>query len=427
MITPYLRPKSAKAGGLYLAAPVLLSVIFGASAMADPLPLSVALTRAAAADPATAATAQRLDAATANIRQAGARPNPSLGLEVENALGSGPYSGIDRAETTLSYQQQIERGGKRQARIGAASARRDLVRAEGRARAWAVMAEVHSLWIEATAAQAEVALSEERLKMATQAQAEIARRVGAARDPLFAGSLADADLANARIAHDQAVAKAQALRTQLAGYWGGQGDFDLDPLWLEDTAAADVPPVVMATPDIELLRARQRLAAAEIEVETSRRVQNPTVQAGVRHYKADDAFAFVVGGSVPLGRYDTNKGAIERSRAEAMAAATDIEAADRIRARDIAASTLRLKNLASEARRIQAEVIPQAERAVVQVREGFARGGFTYRDVLGAQEALMTAKTRRLEVLKSFQLERAGRERLSGQYAPLIPAVEGAQ
>lgn len=421
MISPYLRPKSAKAGGLYMAAPVLLSAWLGTSAMAAPLPLSVALNRAAAADPATTATAQRVAAATANIRQAGARPNPSLGLEVENALGSGPYGGLDRAETTLSYQQQIERGGKRQARIGAASAQRDVVRAEGRARVWAVMAEVHTLWIEATFAQAEMALTDERLKMATQAQAEIARRVGAARDPLFAGSLADADVASARIAHDQATAKAQALKTQLAGYWDGEGDFDLDPKWLEDTTLAT--PVLMETPDIALLRARQRFAAAEIDVETARRVQNPTLQAGVRHYKADDAFAFVVGGSVPLGRYDTNQAAIERSRAEALAAATDIEAADRIRARDIAASTHRLRNLASEAQRIGTEVIPQAERAVVQVREGFARGGFTYRDVLGAQEVLMTARTRRLEALRNFQLERAGRERLSGQYAPLIPEV----
>ena len=35
-------------------------------------------------------------------RQAGALPNPTLGVEVENFSGSGPYRGLDFAETTAT-------------------------------------------------------------------------------------------------------------------------------------------------------------------------------------------------------------------------------------------------------------------------------------------------------------------------------------
>lgn len=80
-----------------------------------------------------------------------------------------------------------------------------------------------------------------------------------------------------------------------------------------------------------------------------------------------------------------------------------------------------MNNAVEEVRRIDAEVIPQAEKAVAQVREGFSRGGFTYRDVIGAQETLITAKARRVEVLKGFQLDKAERDRLAGQWVPLIP------
>lgn len=410
-----------------MASAAVASLVIAAPVWAEPLSLVTALTRAAQADPAAQATQQRLAAASANIRQASVRPNPSLGLEVENALGSGPYGGIDRAETTLSYQQSYERGGKRTARIGAAQAQRDLIAAQGRLRTWNVVWDAHRLWIEAMAAEAEAVLAADRLSLAKAAQAEIGRRVAAARDPLFAGSLADSDVASSRIALDQATAKARQLRLELASLWNGGADFDLDPAWLNDVSAAGATPALIETPDVEVLRAQQRVAAAEIKVETSRRTQDPTLQAGIRHFKADDAFAFVIGGTLPLGRYNTNQGAIARSQAEAMAAATDIEAAERIRSREIAASTLRLVNAAEEVRRIEAEVIPQAERAVTQVREGFARGGFTYRDVMGAQDALLKVRARRLEILKQFHLEQARRERLSGKWAAVLPDMETAQ
>jgi len=390
------------------------------------LSLAEALTRAAEADPTMTATRRRLDAADANIRQAGVRPNPSLGIEAENILGANPYNGVNAAEFTLTYQQELERKSKRQARVGAASAERDLVRAEGRLRTWEAMNLAHVLWVEAAAAEAEVRVARDRLSLAEQAQAEISRRVRAARDPLFAGSLANADVANARIALDQATARAREAKLQLAALWGGGADFSIDPSGFEAIGATDAPetdaPETGETPDLEVLRARERLSASQIRVETTRRVQDPTVSAGIRHFREDGAVAFVVGGSIPLNRFDSNQGNIDRRRAEAAAAAADIEVAERIRQRDIAAASLRLSALAQEVRRIDAEVMPQAETAVAQVREGFARGGFSYRDVMGAQEILIAARARRVEVLKAFQLEKARHARLTGQWVRLIPA-----
>lgn len=425
MISPKLRHSCAKTTAMHVAGLSLAWAISALALQAETLPLSVAMNRAATADPSLSAQGQRLRGAEGSLLQAGVKPNPRLDLQVENLLGSQPYGGIDRTETTLTYQQTLERGDKRQARIGVVRAERDLIVANSRIRSLALMTEVQALWIEAVVAEAEARLAQDRLALARQAQIEVTRRVKAARDPLFAGSLADSDVAQAQIAVDQARQKADAIKMQLAAYWNGPVDFDLDPAWLEDLSAANVTPTMMETPEIERLRAQQRIATAQIALETSKRAQDPTVEAGVRHFKADGAVAFVVGGSIPLGRYDTNQGAIIRSQAEAEAAATDIEASERIRLREIAAITPRLVSYAEEVQRIDAEVMPQAQRAVIQVREGFARGGFTYRDVIGAQDALIGIKTRRLAVLKTFQLERARREQLAGQWVPLIPVQDG--
>ncbi|WP_235068142.1 TolC family protein [Asticcacaulis sp. YBE204] len=382
--------------------------------------MTEALTLTANADPTATATNRRLAAADANIRQAGVRPNPSVGLEAENFLGSNPYNGLNSAEFTLTYQQPLERKSKRQARVGAATAEKDLVRAEGRARTWQAMTAAQVLWVEAAAAEAEIAVAQERLLLAERSQAEIARRVSAARDPLFAGSLANTDVANARIAIDQAKAKARQLKLQLASFWGGGADFTIDPAVLETTISLSGGPTLLETPDIEVLRAQQRVSTAQIRVETTRRVQDPTFSAGIRNFREDGSVAFLIGGTIPLNRFDRNQGNIDRTRAEAEAAAADIEVAERLRLRDIAAVTIRMNNAVEEVRRIDAEVIPQAEKAVAQVREGFARGGFTYRDVIGAQETLIAAKARRVEVLKIYQLDKAERDRLIGQWVPLI-------
>jgi len=273
-------------------------------------------------------------------------------------------------------------------------------------------------------AEAEASLAVERLKLVQATQTEVTRRVKAARDPLFAGSLADADVARAQIAVDQAKQKAQALKARLAAYWNGPIDFELDPAWLEDLGSAKTELALMETPDTERLRAQQRIATAHIGLETAKSASDPTFEAGVGDFKADGAVALVIGGSIPLGARTANKGAVARSRAEAMAAATDIEVNEHIRAREIAAITPQLMSFAEEVRRIDAEVIPQSHRAVVQVREGFARGGFSYRDVIGAQDALMSLKDHRLGILKSFHLLRTRRERLAGLWVPLIPVQD---
>ena len=52
--------------------------------------------------------------------------------------------------------------------------------------------------------------------------------------------------------------------------------------------------------------------------------------------------------------------------------------------------------------------------------EGFARGGFTYHDVIAAQNALLATRARRVEVLKQFHIDRARLDRLTGAHADLL-------
>src|SRR3546814_14777712 len=58
-----------------------------------------------------------VEAARGRQRQAGYRYNPTLNVDVENFSGTGPYSGFNGLETTVSVNQRIDVGGRRRARM----------------------------------------------------------------------------------------------------------------------------------------------------------------------------------------------------------------------------------------------------------------------------------------------------------------------
>src|SRR3546814_17597761 len=64
--------------------------------------------------------------------QARVRPNPTVSGLAENIGGKQPYSGFNRSETTIQYNQPFELGGKRSARIDAGEAGVVAARARGR-------------------------------------------------------------------------------------------------------------------------------------------------------------------------------------------------------------------------------------------------------------------------------------------------------
>ncbi|MCY1648421.1 TolC family protein [Caulobacter sp. SL161] len=396
------------------------------SAFAAPLGLSDALSRAAKADPARPALASRIAAAEAGVRQAAVRPNPVIGVEVEDLAGTGRYSLIDRAQATLYYQQSQERGGKREARTSLARSDIALVRLRDDVRMLDLLHEVEIAWIEAIAAEADARLAADRLALAERAQAEVDRRVKVARDPLFAGARANAQVAEAAIALAETRTRAANARRALAAFWGG-GDMDLEPAALEDLSAADQIAGPASPVDLSLLEAQRSLAAAKVRVEQSKSVQDPTWRAGLRYLNDGGDVAAIVGGSIPLWRYDTNRGAIDQARAAQTAADLDLIGAKATLERKIAATQAALSQKAGVARRIVDEIIPANARTVDLVREGFNRGGFSYLDVIEAQKALIEARQRRLAILKSIQLDRAQLDRLTGAHANLIPVPESSR
>lgn len=401
-----------------LAAALALPFTAGA---ADRLTLTDAFQRALAADPSLPAAGARVDAAVAGERQSGASPNPSLGLEVENFAGSSALTGFDEAETTLSYEQQIELGGKRDARMGLARREREAAEARVTIARLNLLQQVQIAYGEALAADAEVRLAEERLEVARFLAREVARRIASARDPEFAGERAKSQVASAELALEQAKLNASAALQRLGSYWAGGGSYRLDMRIFE---ATDVPAAAeaAASADLTVLEAERAASAARVSVERSKSVADPTLSLGVRHFGRNDDVAVVVGGSIPLTIFDDNKGNVDRAAAEQRAADLDLASYRVGRDREILRLRSELAIAAAEVRQIEAKIIPAAERAAKLVLDGFSRGAFTYLDVTEAQRALNDERARRIAVLRAFHASKASLDRLLGTYSNIASA-----
>jgi hypothetical protein len=130
-------------------------------------------------------------------------------------------------------------------------------------------------------------------------------------------------------------------------------------------------------------------ASAEVALAEAQRVQDYTVSGGVRYLRETGDVALVSGITIPIGRFDRNQGNIERARADRRRLEFEAEADRLERLRRLVALRAEANAARLRADAIKAEVLPRAVRTLDQIRDGYRRGGFAFRDVQDAADAIV--------------------------------------
>ena len=360
------------------------------------------------------ATAPRLAEARAEIAraeglavQARARPNPTVGLEVENFSAS---NGLSFAETTASIEQTLELGGKRSARVSAGRAEVEAARSRA-TRAQADYAfDLAAAYAEAEGAERRLLLATDSLDLA-QEDARIAGvLVDAGREADLRRVQARAAVQAARAAVDEARAARATAFSNLTALVGAPAPFTSVPISLLDEAARVFPapnPDPLKSPAYLAAAAEREAAARRIRVEQAQAVPDVSVSFGVRRFQEDRATAMTAGVSVPFPIFDRNRGNISAARAELSAADARLKAA-RLDAEAAARSGL-ARVTAAESRLIAArEGERTADEAYRLTRIGYEGGKLDLVELLNARRSLTEARTQNIE---------AATERLSAQAA----------
>ena len=395
-------------------------LVTGAPSLAESVSLNQAVAKALETAPLLRAEEAAIAAARAGKAQADVRPNPSVTVEAENFVGTGPYSVLRRAEVTATYNQPIERGGKRAARVALAEREIGVAMASANVTQLELAAAVQRSFLNILIAQQIEAIAKQQLSIEQGLQSEALRRVRGYKDPLFVETRAAARVAQAQIALEQSQAKLRNARNVLASFWGGDGD-DLDVVG--ELVLGGNQKIELAEADQALEEARVARASAAVIVEQTRKTQDYTVNGGTRFIKGTNDIALVAGITIPIGRFDRNQGNIERARAERLRLELTAEANRLERLRRRARLGAEAELALSRANSIKSEVYPRVAKTLAQVRDGYNRGGFSFRDMQDAADAIIAAQDDWLTAMIEYRDLQTELDRLTGRFDASIAAI----
>ncbi|TKD51469.1 TolC family protein [Sphingomonas baiyangensis] len=386
----------------------------------ETLTLDRALELAGATAPGVEAATAGVRAAEAQRRAAGLRPNPSINVEAENVIGTGPYSGLSSAETTVGMSLPLELGGKRSARIGVADAQTARARLEVITAQADLRLKVTQAFVEAAAAERRLGVARDQRDIANESLRGARVRVRAGRASPLEEQRADVQRINAETALAQGERSAALARANLARLIGREPG-RLDLAWFERTDGLGPKLSKSADGTLALALAQADIATADAQVRLARsqRVPDLTLSAGARRLEATNDVAAVFGVSVPLplfnnGRANLDAARAQRDQAEALRRGAVLDAQQAI-----ASAETEVANAEANARTAAGPALAAAQEAARIARIGYREGKFGQLDLLEAERTLAQTRAAAIDALAAYHDAQARLERLTAR-APSI-------
>jgi cobalt-zinc-cadmium efflux system outer membrane protein len=381
------------------------------------LPLDEALGIAAENNPLLRGARADADASRGTFMQAGARPNPQISLLQEG------FGRTERTSTAL-VNQTVELGGKRQARLDVASYGREVALASLDARGAALRSDVIAAFYGMLAAQRQLQVARESADIAARSAELAEKRARAGKVSPVEATKARVAATGVQIEQANAASRLTIAAEKLANVTGS-------PLVRGRPATGDIESVPAIEPLAELLpqlidaplaraaKAERLRSNAAIAVERAKRIPDITFSAGMKRVvtgAVPDNQA-VVGISIPLPLFDTNKGALLESVHKAEKASADFDSEKARLQLELTQAYANYERSSLEARRLKTDVLPAAREALDAMSRGYELGKFGFLDVLDAQRTLFQGQSQYVQALTDAHLAYAEIGRLVG--APL--------
>ena len=372
----------------------------------QPLTLAAAEDRIDRCNRDVRAAALAVDAAQADVRIAGQRPNPTLSVTMNNyspSKGMGAGNLRDKQfDQALHIEQLMERGGKLELRIAQAEANLAAARAGLAEQKRQQRLAVRTAFFDLAAVQGRAALQREFVGLA-------AETVSASRRRLEAGDVAAAEanrfrLDAVRAENDlrQAETDLYKARLDLARLLGAESmapTLVVRPEWPQAANAHG------ASERADVVAAKNRVLAAETARELARQLATRDVTVGLDAERSPvtdanptaNGITYGVSVSIPLFAHHRNEGELQRALAdlEVARAALDkvraqAEAEARVAEEEWRSSSVRRDRLETEARPLARQVADAAEYA-------YSRGASGVLDLLDARRSLKAVELDELQ------------------------------
>jgi cobalt-zinc-cadmium efflux system outer membrane protein len=322
----------------------------------------------------------------------------------------------------LQLSQPIELGGKRSARVRVAERSRDAAAAELRAKEADVQSTVISAFFDLLTAQERVRLAQQSVELAQRATTVTSKRVGAGRVSPVEETRARVAESGVRLELVQARSELTSARRRLSATWGNsmprferaEGDLQALPALPDPNALLER---LSKSPGLARARLEVDRRQALAQVERSRRVPDVTVTLGIDRNRELGRNQAIVGISVPIPVFDTNRGNVLEALRRADKARDELTGTETRLESELSQAFEKLSTSRQEVESLQNEVLPGAQSAYAAATTGFEFGKFGFIDVLDAQRTLLTARSQYLRALAEAHRAAADINRILGEPA----------
>lgn len=413
--------------GVAVAAPCGESTISDRAIMPGaPLTLSAVLAEVRNASPQVRLAALEVRALESEVDQAGRRLNPVVGVELENFAGSGPLTGFDQSETTVSLAQTFELGNKRSLRRNSASASASLGRAECSATLRQVQLQAAILFYDLEASLRVAEFASQSAILADSLVETVSKRVdaGAAAPPEL--SRVRADAAGLKAASEQARAQSQKLRYELAALWGSSNPKFAEPIVgvLADQKNLSLSPNGLKDhPSLILAAAQEDVTTAVRDLAKSAATPDVTLSAGLRRFESGNESAFLFGVSVPFPIFDRKRDTVKAADFRNQAQNLNRRAVEQELRSQQATARIQLESAKEQLRILKTDALSEATAAYEASLQGYQAGKFDLTTTLDTRKSLIEAGLAVINATRNVQIQDIKLRSLAGA-APFTGAIK---
>lgn len=348
-----------------------------------------------------------INAYQAAALQAGLYPNPGVGVDFENFLGSGDYGTFGASENTFFITQDFVLGGRLSKAEKLELLNSNLAKWELEKERLSLITEIRKSFTVISSLKHQNKLNKKLLKISRDFITDLERRIKA-------GKVSPAEASRASLISTSLEIKIQSTEMQLASEIAnlkallGNPDLDFSSvenicnLKYEMPEIEELKNMLLETPSLARFKTEIEQVKAAVELEEAKVMPDLSLSLGYRRINETSDNVLVFGASMPIPIFDDNRGNIQRAKIREDQ--TRYNLAGAITQTEARLQTLynNIKALDVMIEKLETESLPKAKDAFRIINEGNLVGRFTVLDVLDAQRNLFELESQFVNAVAEY-------------------------
>ncbi len=360
----------------------------------------------------------RIRRAEGNIQQAAVREKPELSLALEDAFGTGDYSGFDNAQSSLSISWILDTE-LAQRRVGKYQTEKSLIDIENEIKIYDIAAQTAHAFFTVLALQERLIIADKAQQHAKNILADVGKRVNVGKAPAADQLRAEVNLEHRELELEDISHELKSAKKILASMWGATDiDFSSASGSLNITDKLmdyeELETAIQTNPEIRYFLTQQRLAESEIALAKENAKNRLRLNTGIRRYERTEDYGMTFEVSLPLGKTSRNQGRISALTADQDRYQADSKAKEIQLLTKVFVLYEELKHSYHINAALENKIIPRLEQALQETHKAYQQGRYGYQEWSVVQQEVLDAQLALVQTRLTAHNNTVELERLTG-------------